>query len=163
KTTTPLRQASVKPPPKHMTDLSERQIQVLQRLFEAGFRPIAIPPYESALCLRRGECAAVLAPIENGGLRSRAPAAVLVGGEIRRASEAGRAGSVCVQANGIGRNAGADEGACEVSEDVGRSAGGRRDRVTTRPNTRKTHGQIGCAANPDLQIGTSNGKLKNPW
>ena len=46
------------------------------------FRPIAIPPYESALCLRRGECAAVLAPIENGGLRILAPASFLVDGKF---------------------------------------------------------------------------------
>ena len=57
-------------------------MQVLQRLVEAGFRPIAIPPYESALCLRRGECAAVLAPIENGGLRVLAPASFLVDGKF---------------------------------------------------------------------------------
>lgn len=63
-------------------ELTERQMQVLQRLFEAGFRPIAIPPYESALCLRRGECAAVLAPIENGGLRILAPASFLVDGKF---------------------------------------------------------------------------------
>lgn len=57
-------------------------MQVLQRLFEAGFRPIAIPPYESALCLRRGDCAAVLAPVENGGLRILAPASSLVDGKF---------------------------------------------------------------------------------
>lgn len=63
-------------------NLTDRQMQVMQRLFEAGFRPIAIPPYESALCLRRGECAAVLAPAENGGLRILAPASFLVGGKF---------------------------------------------------------------------------------
>ena len=57
-------------------------MQVMQRLFEAGFRPIAIPPYESALCLRRRECAAVLAPVENGGFRILAPASFLVGGKF---------------------------------------------------------------------------------
>lgn len=63
-------------------ELTERQMQVMQRLFEAGFRPIAIPPYESALCLRRRECAAVLAPVENGGFRILAPASFLVGGKF---------------------------------------------------------------------------------
>jgi len=57
-------------------------MQVMRRLFEAGFRPIAIPPYESALCLRRRECAAVLAPVENGGFRILAPASFLVGGKF---------------------------------------------------------------------------------
>jgi hypothetical protein len=59
-----------------------RQMQVLERLFEAGFRPIAIPPYESALCMRRGECAVVLAPVEQGGLRVLAPASFLVDGKF---------------------------------------------------------------------------------
>ena len=62
-----------------MQEFTPKQIEVLQRLFEAGFRPIAIPPYESALCVRRGECAAVLAPVEQGGLRILAPASFLVG------------------------------------------------------------------------------------
>ena len=63
-------------------ELTERQMQVMKRLFEAGFRPVAIPPYESALCLRRGECAAVLAPVENGGLKILAPASFLVDGKF---------------------------------------------------------------------------------
>jgi len=63
-------------------ELSERQMQVMKRLFEAGFRPIAIPPYESALCLRRGDCAAVLALVDGGGLRILAPASFLVDGKF---------------------------------------------------------------------------------
>ncbi|HET9803320.1 MAG TPA: hypothetical protein VFP96_08795 [Candidatus Acidoferrum sp.] len=65
-----------------MMEYTERQMQVLQRLFEAGFRPIAIPPYASALCVRRGECAVMLAPVENGGLRILAPASFLVDGKF---------------------------------------------------------------------------------
>src|SRR2546421_11230516 len=61
---------------------TERQMQVMKRLFEAGFRPIAIPPYESALCLRRGECAVVLAPVDGGGFRILAPASFLVEGKF---------------------------------------------------------------------------------
>src|SRR5215475_14147513 len=63
-------------------ELSERQMQVMKRLFEAGFRPIAIPPYESALCLRRGECVAVLTPVDGGGLKILAPASFLVDGKF---------------------------------------------------------------------------------
>lgn len=48
----------------------------------AGYRPIAIPPYENALCVHRGECAAVLAPVANGGLRLLAPATVMVEGNL---------------------------------------------------------------------------------
>lgn len=57
-------------------------MQVIQRLFEAGFRPIAIPPYESALCMRRGDCAAVLAPVPNAGLKLLAPPSYLVDGNF---------------------------------------------------------------------------------
>jgi len=65
-----------------MVELTPLQMQTLERLFAAGFRPIAIPPYESALCVHRGECAAVLAPVENGGLRLLAPATVMVDGNL---------------------------------------------------------------------------------
>ncbi len=65
-----------------MVELTQLQMQTLERLFKAGFRPIAIAPYESALCVHRGECAAVLAPVENGGLRLLAPATVMVDGNL---------------------------------------------------------------------------------
>ena len=61
-----------------MVEFTPQQMQILERLFAAGFRPIAIPPYESALCLRRGECAAILSPIPNGGLKLLAPPSYLV-------------------------------------------------------------------------------------
>jgi hypothetical protein len=62
--------------------LSPEQIGALQRLVAAGFRPIAIPPYESALCMRKGECAVVLAPVPNGGLKVLAPASYLLDGNF---------------------------------------------------------------------------------
>ena len=65
-----------------MVELSPQQMQVIERLFEAGFRPIAIPPYESALCMRKGECVAVLAPVPNGGLKLLAPPSYLVNGSL---------------------------------------------------------------------------------
>jgi hypothetical protein len=65
-----------------MLDLTPQQMTVLERLFAAGFRPIAIPPYESALCVRRGECAAILTPVPNGGLRLLASPSYLVGGNL---------------------------------------------------------------------------------
>src|SRR6266571_5784320 len=65
-----------------MLELSPRQMQVMERLFEAGFRPVAIPPYENALCIKKGECAAVLAPIPNGGLKLLAPPSYLVDGNF---------------------------------------------------------------------------------
>ena len=65
-----------------MVELSPRQMQVTERLFEAGFRPIAIPPYESALCMRKGNCVAALAPVPHGGLKLLAPASYLVDGNF---------------------------------------------------------------------------------
>lgn len=57
-------------------------MHVLERLFAAGFRPIAIPPYESALCVHRGECAALLSPVPNGGLKLLASPSYLVNGNL---------------------------------------------------------------------------------
>ena len=65
-----------------MLELSPRQMQTMESLFTAGFRPIAIPRYESALCVKKGECAAVLAPVPNGGLRILAPPSYLVDGKL---------------------------------------------------------------------------------
>jgi len=65
-----------------MVELTAQQMKTMERLFEDGFRPIAIPPYESALCLKRGDCAAVLAPVPNGGLRVLAPPSYLVAGNL---------------------------------------------------------------------------------
>ena len=65
-----------------MLEFSPLQMQVIQRLLEAGFRPIAIPPYESALCMQKGDCAAVLAPVPNGGLKLLAPPSYLVDGNF---------------------------------------------------------------------------------
>jgi hypothetical protein len=65
-----------------MPELTPQQMKTVERLFAAGFRPIAIPPYESALCMRRGECVAVLTPVPNGGLRLLAPPSYMVAGNI---------------------------------------------------------------------------------
>jgi hypothetical protein len=63
-------------------ELTPGQMRVVERLVEAGFRPMAIPPYESALILRKGECVALLGPVENGGLRMLVPATFLVDGNL---------------------------------------------------------------------------------
>src|ERR1700737_4301291 len=65
-----------------MPELSPRQMKIFERLFAAGFRPIAIPPYESALCVRRGECAALLSPVANAGLRLLALPTYIVDGNL---------------------------------------------------------------------------------
>jgi hypothetical protein len=63
-------------------ELTEGQMRVVERLFGAGFRPIAISPYESALIMRKGECVALLGPNENGGLKLLAPVTLLVDGNL---------------------------------------------------------------------------------
>src|SRR5271165_673955 len=65
-----------------MFELTATQMKVVERLFEAGFRPIAIPPYEKALCMHRGDCAALLAPVDNGGLQLLAAPTFLVNGNV---------------------------------------------------------------------------------
>ncbi len=65
-----------------MLELSPRQMQVMERLVGAGFRPIAIPPYENALCIRKGNCVVALAPVPNGGLKLLAPPSYLVDGNF---------------------------------------------------------------------------------
>jgi hypothetical protein len=65
-----------------MVELTRVQMEMLARLFAAGFRSIAIPPYENALCVHRRECAALLAPVVNGGLRLLAAPTFLVDGNL---------------------------------------------------------------------------------
>lgn len=65
-----------------MVELTPQQMQTMERLFESGFRPIAIPPYENALCVHRGEYAAVLSPIPSAGLKLLAPPTCLVAGNL---------------------------------------------------------------------------------
>ncbi len=57
-------------------------MRVVERLVGAGFRPVAIPPYERALIFRKGECAGVLGPVENGGLKLLVPMTFLVDGNL---------------------------------------------------------------------------------
>jgi hypothetical protein len=65
-----------------MVELSPLQTKILEELFAAGFRPVAMPPYENALCVRRGDCAAVLSPVHNGGLCLLAPASYIIDGNF---------------------------------------------------------------------------------
>jgi hypothetical protein len=65
-----------------MFEFTPRQMEIVERLLGLGLRPIAVPPYQNALCLQRGACAVVLAPIENGGLKVLAPPSVLIDGHL---------------------------------------------------------------------------------
>lgn len=63
-------------------ELTALQMETMERLFEVGFRPIAIPPYENAICVHRGEFVAMLGTVANGGLRLLAPPTVMVDGNV---------------------------------------------------------------------------------
>jgi thioredoxin reductase (NADPH) len=65
-----------------MPELTARQRQVLERLVAEGFQFIVIPPYENALCVRQGNCAALLAPETGGGIRILAPPSFLIDGNL---------------------------------------------------------------------------------
>src|SRR5258706_16140090 len=65
-----------------MPELTPQQMKIVERLFAAGFRSIAIPPYENRLCMRRGECAALLAPVPNAALRLLAAPTYIVDGNL---------------------------------------------------------------------------------
>ena len=65
-----------------MPELTPQQIKMFERLLAAGFRPVAIAPYENALCVQRGECAAVLTRVPNGGLQLLAPPSYLIEGNL---------------------------------------------------------------------------------
>jgi len=65
-----------------MPELTPQQMKIFERLSAAGFRPIAIPPYERALCVRRGECAALLSLVANAGLRLLAAPTYIVDGNL---------------------------------------------------------------------------------
>lgn len=63
-------------------ELTAQQMKVIERLFAAGFRPAIIPPYEKAVCIRRGDCAAVLNPTPSGGLQLLAPPSYVIDGNF---------------------------------------------------------------------------------
>jgi hypothetical protein len=65
-----------------MFEFTPQQMRILEELVTAGFRPVAIPPYDNALCLRRGDCAVVLSPDPSGGLRMLAPPSYIVDGNL---------------------------------------------------------------------------------
>jgi hypothetical protein len=65
-----------------MVELSPQQMRIIERLLEAGFRPISIPPYENVICMKKADCAAVLAPVPQGGLKLAASPSYLVDGNL---------------------------------------------------------------------------------
>lgn len=74
-----------------MPDLSAAHVQLLEELSARGFQPIVISPYENAVGLRKGNCAALLGPSPDGRLRLLAPPAFLIEGNLSvRITRAGK-------------------------------------------------------------------------
>src|SRR5690348_15406218 len=65
-----------------MVELSPRQMQVMERLFEVGFGPIANPPGERAMRIMTRNSVTARAPVPDAGLKLVAPASYLIGGNF---------------------------------------------------------------------------------
>jgi hypothetical protein len=65
-----------------MLELSPEQISVLERCAAAGFAVVAFPMYASAAGVRKGNCAALLSPVPNGGMRILGEPSFLVDGNL---------------------------------------------------------------------------------
>lgn len=65
-----------------MLELSPKQVGILQNIAENGFAVIAFPLYASAAGVKKGNCAALLAPILNGGMRLLGDPCWLVNGNL---------------------------------------------------------------------------------
>jgi hypothetical protein len=110
-------------------ELTEGQMRVVERLVKAGFRPMAIPPYERALILRKGECVALLGPVENGGLRMLVPPTFLVDGNLSVKLKRGEGRGICLEGEGVGGDGGEVAGVGDVSGGVGGNFGARGEAV----------------------------------
>jgi hypothetical protein len=65
-----------------MNELSPQQISILERIVSRGFSVVAFPLYANAVGLRKGNCAALLDPIPNGGFRLYGEPCFLVEGNL---------------------------------------------------------------------------------
>src|SRR5712664_4785513 len=75
-----------------MTELTEQQVAILERVVGAGFSVVAFPLYANAVGVRKGSCAALLNPIANGGFRVFGEPCVLLDGNLTvRVTEKGKA------------------------------------------------------------------------
>jgi len=65
-----------------MQELTPAQFSVLERLAARGFTIVAFPLYASAIGVRRDSFAALLVPIEGGGLRILGDPCYLIDGNL---------------------------------------------------------------------------------
>ncbi len=74
-----------------MLELTPQQIAVLERFRDAGFALAAFPLYASYIGVKKENCAVLLAPVPNGGMRPYGEACYLVAGNMGvRAKRDGR-------------------------------------------------------------------------
>jgi len=72
-------------------ELSPKQIGILEKIAARGFAIVAFPLYASAVGVRKGNCAALLTPVLNDGMRLLGDPCWILDGNL----------SVRVQKNGI--------------------------------------------------------------
>ncbi|MFZ3214871.1 MAG: hypothetical protein WA192_02320 [Candidatus Acidiferrales bacterium] len=63
-------------------DLLPQHVAILERLYARGFQIVAFPMYANYPGIRKGNCAALLAPAAAGGLQIYGTVAYLVGGNF---------------------------------------------------------------------------------
>lgn len=74
-----------------MLELTPHQYSVLERIAREGFQLVSFPLYPNAVGVRKGNCAALLGPVEGGGMKFAAAPCFLVEGNLSvRVSRGGR-------------------------------------------------------------------------
>jgi len=74
-----------------MLELTPHQLSVLEQLAREGFQLVSFPLYPNAVGVRKGNCAALLGPVEGGGVKFAAVPCFLVAGNLSvRVSRGGR-------------------------------------------------------------------------
>jgi hypothetical protein len=63
-------------------ELTREQAEILERLYGQGFEIVAFPLYASYVGARKGECAALLAPVPSGGFTVFGPPTCMVSGNL---------------------------------------------------------------------------------
>ena len=63
-------------------EITPQQISILERLKLHGFDVVAFPLYENYIGVRKGNCAALLAPLDSGGFTVFGHPSYLVNGKL---------------------------------------------------------------------------------
>ena len=63
-------------------EITSQQISILERLKTQGFDIVAFPMYENYVGVRKGNCAALLAPLDSGGFNLFGHPSYLVDGKL---------------------------------------------------------------------------------